>query len=269
MRTFHEWVSQATLLARLRLLETYYSFDPHAYDQLFDEELEKILTRTRDPAHRRVLERMRGFSWLAYIAASVRHADWHDQREVQERSHDIATKLLVGRLFTGFDERISGPMDLRFKTAVANALRNMAERERNQRRLLPTVSIQQEFDPGGVTADELPARWSGQEEDDERLVHDFRRLVRRRLGDLGVAVLDTRLAGEETKSLVGRPEFGSPGKFVVKRVVCQVKELAREYAVMVGNQDLLRRIERARAAEEETMAKRRAAMTARRQAVGA
>jgi hypothetical protein len=54
---------------------------------------------------------MRGFNWRGYIAASVRHAGVRDQREVQERTHDVLVKLLVGRLFTGFDERTSGPMD--------------------------------------------------------------------------------------------------------------------------------------------------------------
>ena len=75
-----------------------------------------------------------------------------------------------------------------------------------------------------------------------------------------------RLAGGETKSLVGNPSLGSPGKWTVKKVVCQVKELAREF--FQGDPDLLRRVERAMAAEEETVAKRRTA-TAARQAVGA
>ncbi len=101
------------------------------------------------------------------------------------------------------------------------------------------------------------------------MIHDFRRLVRKRLGDLGVAVLNARLAGEETKSLVGRAERGSPGKFVVKRVVCQIKELVREYARSLGDSELLRRIERAMASEEETVAKRQATTAARRQRVGA
>ena len=46
----------------------------------------------------------------------------------------------------------------------------------------------------------------------KKVIHDFRRLVRRRLGELGVAVLNVRLAGGEMKSLVGRPDIGSPGK---------------------------------------------------------
>jgi hypothetical protein len=92
-------------------------------------------------------------------------------------------------------------------------------------------------------------------------------LVRRRLGEIGTAVLDVRLAGGETKSLVGRPSLGSPGKWVVKRVVQEIKQLAREYAASLDDPGFLRDVERAMGREEETVAKRRTA-TARR-AVGA
>ena len=94
------------------------------------------------------------------------------------------------------------------------------------------------------------------------------RLVKKRLGELGVAVLDVRLGGDETKSLVGSPSLGSPGKWTVKRVVWQVKQLAREYAASLGDSEMLRRIEKAMASEEETVAKRRATTMAK-QAVGA
>ncbi len=255
MLTFWQWLSQLRLLD-----ETYYGLDPEQYDALFDKELEKVITRTSNTAHRQILERMRGFSWMGYIAVAVRHAGFRDQREVQERTHDIAVKLLMGRLFTGFDERVSGPMDLRFRTSVTNAVRNMVEKERNRRRLLPTVAA----------AADLPAR-SGTGDDDmegEKVVRDFRRLVHRRLGDIGLAVLDVRLGGGETKSLVGSPALGSPGKWIVKKVVCQIKMLAKEYARSLGDSEFLRRIEKAMAVEGETVEKRRTA-TAARQAVGA
>jgi len=253
METFWQW------LARIRLLgETYYGLDPAEYNALFDQELEKVVQRTRDPAHRQALERMRGFGWMGYIAAAVRNAGFHDQREIQERAHDVAVKLLVGGLFRDYDERRHGPMDLRFKRSVGNAIRNMVELERNRRRLLPTVPLDQEAEPGSMTSSD-----SG-----EKVVNNFRRLVKRRLGQLGVAVLDVRLAGGETKSLVGCPALGSPGKWGVKRAVQQIKQLAREYAASLGDSELLRRIEKAMASEEETIAKRRTA-TAARQAVGA
>ena len=75
------------------------------------------------------------------------------------------------------------------------------------------------------------------------------------------------MAGGETKSLVGLASLGSPGKWIVKRTVQQIKELAREYAVSLGDPELLRRIEKAMASEEATVAKRLRTVKAR-QAVG-
>jgi hypothetical protein len=205
---------------------------------------------------------MRGFNWMGYVAAAVRNAGFRDQREVQERSHDVAAKLLTGTLFRGFDERRHGAMDLRFKRSVGNAVRNMAELGRNRKRLLPTVPIRQEFEPGGITADDLPDRSPAQDHD-ERLIQGFRQLVRKRLGGLGVAVLQVRLDGGEVKSLVGCKALGSPGKWKIKQIVQEIKQLAREYAASLGDPELLRRIERAMEAEEETIAKRRASLRAR------
>lgn len=53
MQTFYEW------LACLRLDETYYGLDPAEYNRFFDAELEKVIAKTRDPAHREALEKMR------------------------------------------------------------------------------------------------------------------------------------------------------------------------------------------------------------------
>jgi len=259
METFYEWLPRANLLARLRLLETYYTFDSAQYDRLFDEELQKVLARTTDPTHRQALERMRGFRWMSYVAVAIKRAGFHDEREIHERSHDIAVKLLTSTLFRGFDETRSGPFDLRFRASLRNALLNMIERERNRRRLLPTVPIGRDSEPG---------RWAATEDEDQKIIKDFRDLVRRRLGDLALAVLDVRLAGGETKSVIGRPEFGSPDKNVIKRVVCQIKRLAREYAQRLGDSGFLRDIERATGREAATVGKRRAAMAASRQRVG-
>ena len=122
MQTFWQWLSQLRLCP---LDETYFTFDPAEYNELFDKELEKVIARTSNAKHRQALESMRGFNWMGYVAASVRNSGFRDQREAQERSHDLAVKLLMGKLFSGFDERTSGPMDLRFKRSVGNAVRNL------------------------------------------------------------------------------------------------------------------------------------------------
>ena len=111
-------------------------------------------------------------------------------------------KLLTGKLFRGYDPRIHGPMELRFRRSVGNAIRNLVAKEKTRRRYLPSVPIAQEFVPGSVTPDDLPAKSA--QDDDSKVIENFRELVRRRLGGLGLAVLDARLGGEEMKSLVIR-----------------------------------------------------------------
>jgi hypothetical protein len=256
MQTFYEWLSQLNLLRRLN--ETYYSFNAAEYNNLFRQELQHVIAKTTDPAHRQIMEKMIGFDWLAYIASAVRHAGYWDQRENAERTHDVVVKLLTGKLFRGFDERTSGPMDLRFKRSVSNAIRNIVEKEKNRKRFLPSISIGQEFTLGGVRADDIAAR-SVPQQDDE-VIRNFRELVRRRLGEMAVAVFDARMGGSEMKSLVGSPVVGGAGKFVVKRVVRQVKELAREYADSLGDPGFLRQVERAMGRESETIRKRQAAI---------
>jgi hypothetical protein len=56
--------------------------------------------------------------------------------------------------------------------------------------------------------------------------------------------------------IVGHPD---KDKNVVKRLVRQIKELAREYAVRLG---FMKDVERAMGREETTVGKRRAAMAA-------
>ena len=267
METFSQWLTHTDLLARLCLVETYYSFDSQQYNQLFDDELDKLLSRVSTPDHRAALERMRGFGWVAYIAQCVRHAGYYDQREVQERVHDIVVKLLMGTLFRAFDERTSGPFDLRFKRSVSNAVKNIAEKERNRRRFIPTVPIApvgQELRPGGVT--DLPDRAPAGQEDD-KVIQEFRRLVRTRLGGLGIAVLDARLADMETKGLIGRPDLGHPNAYAIKKTVQAIKSLAQQYAASLGDAAFLRDIERAMGREEQTVSKRRATTAMRQGAI--
>lgn len=250
MDTFIEWLTQ------LRLLETYYGVSNGQYNRLFDDELEKVIQRVQDPAQQAALQRMRNFDWVGYIACCVWNAGYRDERERDEKTHEVVVKLLMGKLFRGFDERLSGPMDLRFRRSVSNSIKNIVEKEKNRRRYIPSVPIGQEFEPGSVAASDLPDRVSyGQ---DEQVIEQFRELVRRQLGDLGLAVLDVRLNGEETKSLVGSPALGSPSKWGIKKVVQEVKGLARHFAGSIGDFGLLRRIDQAMQDEAGTVAKRRA-----------
>ena len=56
-----------------------------------------------------------------------------------------------------------------------------------------------------------------------------------RLGELGIAVLDARLRGQETKSLIGRPDLVLRAVYVIKRVVQEIKALAQQYASGLGD----------------------------------
>ena len=256
MLNFNEWLTNADLITRLRLIETYYTFDAGQYNQVFRDELEKVIQRTSDPVQRKSLERLHDFDWVSYIAGAIRRI-YRDYRQGQEAISDVVSKLLMGKLFRGFSP--SSPTEdagdyllARFKTSIANSIRNMTSKEANRRRYLPTTAIHQGFEPGAIAADDLPAR-SSSAHDDDKVIEDFRELVRTRLGHLAATVFDLRMAGGETKSLIGSPSVGSPGRFVIKRVVQQIKALAREYAERRGDAAFLREIERAMEREEETV----------------
>ncbi len=250
MRTFLEWATLQSIL-----VETYFSFDPKRYDELFDQELEKLIARVRDPARLNPLEAMRGTKWTGYIATALRSSGYREYRAWREAVHEVAVKLLLGKLFTGYDETRHGPMLLHFKQSVWNIIRNLVAKEQTRRRRLPSVPAEQGY--------EVPST----PDQDEQIIHAFRRLVRTRLGDVAFAVLDARLNGEKTESLVGLKELGSPSRNAIGRVVTQVKELAREFAASLGDSELLRQIKKAMAAAEAAVEKRKAMVAARRVAV--
>ena len=103
-------------------------------------------------------------------------------------------------------------MDLRFKRSVANAIKNIVEKEKNRRRFIPALSIGQSFCPGTVTANDLPIQPTAAQ--DEKIIAEFRQLVRDRLGSFALAVFDVRLAGGQTKSLIGSAAIGGRGRIL-------------------------------------------------------
>jgi len=252
MNTFWEW-----LKLQAAVNETYVTFDPKQYDAIFDAELEKLITKVRDPARLRSLQEMRGFKWLGYIATAVRSSGYREYRQWRETVHEVVTKLLLGKLFSGYDETRSGPFLLRFKSSVWNAIRNIVQKDQTRRRRLPSVPAEH--------GEDIPAPSPAQH--DEQIIHDFRQVVRKRLGTLALAVLDTRLDGDATESLVGSPSLGSPSRNAIGRAVVDIKELAREFAVAVGDSELLKKIQQAMAAADASLAKRKATIAARIKAV--
>ena len=244
-------IDSRMMLGFLQWLTLREQFDPAAYDQLFDQQLEALLARMPDGEQRERAATTQGFAWTNYIAACLRNAGFRYQGDLEERIHDVAVKLLVspGGLFRDYDERRHGPLDLRFKRSVGNAIRNIVALERSRRKYIPAVC-------GGTRAEDLPARPEANY--DTTLIERFRQLLAQH-GRLALAVFDTRLNGEQTKDLIGHPQLGNPGKFQIKRAVQQVKAAAREFAEASGDQAFLRQVERLMAAETATIQKRQAA----------
>ena len=226
------------------------NFDPAAYDNLFNQGLDSMLPMLRNTGGHNRLASMR---WTNYIAACLRNAGFRDQGDLEERIHDVVVKLLVspGGLFRGYDAGRHGPLDLRFKRSVSNAVKNMVAKETNRRRYLPSISI------GDVAA---PSKVNH----DPRLIDRFRTMLHVRLGDLAVAIFDARMDGRQTKDLVGLPELGRPGRWAVKRVVQQIKALAHDYAHTLDDPDFLWRVERLMDTEAATIAQRLAATAHRK-----
>ncbi|WP_166820075.1 hypothetical protein [Thalassoroseus pseudoceratinae] len=253
MHTFFEHVRIVRLAEQLYLLgENVYDLDFDAYDQLFATELKRLAMQVRHPATRAQLEDMaEKFKFSRYIATSVRRAGFSDEQEVNQITHDIASTLLLGKLFEFDPAEI--PFAARFKTSVANAIRNVVAKQRNQRRLIPSVPISDE--PGiGIPSSELAGRnLAGA---DEGLIDDFGDLVHQRLGALGSAVLRAKLDGDEVKGLVGAVELDDPSSYRIKQVVIAIKQLAKEFARQRGDEDFEQRIERAMDAERRTVEKR-------------
>ena len=179
------------------------NFDPAAYDDLFNRELDAVLPTLRNAEDRKRLASMRG-GWTNYIAACLRNAGFREQGDLEERIHDVVVKLLVspGGLFRGYDESRHGPLDLRFKRSVANAVKNVVEKEKNRRRFLPSRSafMRTLFPP------------APNKDHDGTIIDRFRKLLQTRLGDLAVAIFNARLEGRQMKDLVGLPELDRPSR---------------------------------------------------------
>ncbi|WP_417737030.1 hypothetical protein [Rosistilla oblonga] len=250
MRTFIYHLRLIELLRPLR--ENFYDLNHAAYDQLFATELKRLSLQAKDPKAKGHLEDMANdFKFTAYVASSVRQSGVQDEQERNQRTHDVISKLLLGKLFDFDPDAI--PFIARFKTSVANAIRNQSAKQSNRTRLLPSIPILNE--PGvGISPDEIAGREL--QLIDDGLIGEFRALVNSRLGALGTAVLDLRLNGGETKSLIGSDEHGQPTSYRIKQVVLGIKQIAHEFAQERGDDEFLRQVTRAMDSEQTTMKKR-------------
>ena len=237
--SFNKWLD-ADAKALLRLLEVSSEFPKMQVNDLFDQQINRLLHRVNEPEQRQQLQKARHLDWTGYIAKSLRNADI-PHHDIDSAVQDIVIRLLVkpGMLFRGWQGQ---PILARFKVAVRNAVLNRLEKHQRRRRWFPHVS------PEDV---EVAMHATGDEETVER----FRRKVEKELGRVALAVLDIRLDGGDTKSLVGNPDVASPTSYQVKRAVQDIKRMAYEF----GDEQFQAMVQRAMDAEQETLARRFAA----------
>ena len=131
------------------------------------------------------------------------------------------------------------------------SIRNLAAKDRHRRKWFqasdPTVMAGQYASRGA---------YSG-------LLDDFRKVVEEKLGSLALAILDTKLEGEDAKSLVGNASVGSPSIYNIKQSMRALKRLAQEFAVKTGNTEFINLLDRAKASEMATVNKRKATVAAK------
>jgi hypothetical protein len=247
---FISWFCRRDVATLLGLLEHAEYFDPQAYNSVFEGELEKLLHRLPDVGARQGAMAMGSFDWGGYLVRSLAGAGFRDDDALQEAFHSIVIKLLVqpGRLFAGWEPQRHGPLEKRFRRSVWNAIRNLAEKSRNRRKWMVAA------DPAAM-AERVPGRQPYSD-----LIDQFRQMVSQRLGRVALAILDTKLAGEQVKNLVGRAEFGTPSAFSLKRETRAIKELARQFARQTGDLTFGNMVSRALEREAATAEKRRRSM---------
>ena len=212
------------------LVEVSELFPRHQINQLFIKEIDKLIRqRPNDPED---LRELRAMDLVGYIDAAVRRSGFQDH-DRDELVQEIVTKLLMGGFLRGWT---GGPIVARFKASVRNHIATLAVRRSRYRR----------------RSAELPADVPARKQDIDDLVHEFRAWLRLRYGVTAQQVFDHRLAGGDSKELIGIP--GIETSYKLKKIVQQIKEAAREY----GSKDpeFLSMVERAFAQESETMARR-------------
>ena len=217
-------------LSTADLVEVSELFPKQKINDLFIKEIDQLIRqRPNDPED---LRELRAMDLVSYIDAALRRSGFQDH-DRDELVNEIVTKLLMGRFFRGWH---GGSIVARFKASVRNHIATLAVRTSRYRRRSGDLPV------------DVPAR----KQDIDDLVHEFRAWLRLRYGVTAQQVFDHRLAGGDSKELIGIP--GIETSYKLKKIVQQIKEAAREY----GSRDpeFLSMVERAFAQESETMARR-------------
>ena len=204
------------------------NFDPNT---LFTAEAERLLSTLKQPANRQDAEKIRTFDWVGFIVAALREAGFKGQ-EINAKAHEIIVGL--GTLFHDYDEGEDGPLLDHFKGSVAKAVKKLVAKAYRRR--------------SSTLKNTFPLAFISLSEKDQRAIEEFRKVVHKRLGTLGVAVFDAQIGGEKITSLVGAVDLGNPTANLLKQTVRRLRQFAVEYGQAVGDPEFLRRAKEATAA---------------------
>ncbi len=235
-----------------------------SYESAFQQELQKLIQRTKDPDLRQAFQDMQSCPvkdqrgqcrrWTDYILGSlIRWAGGNRNIDLEDALQMIAFHMLssVGergqRRKSLFDFDESRPFDLRqgnplqalFKIYLANDLRSIFGQKIKRIRTIdrPKGTISIGGDPNTISPDEIPGRAT---ENDE-LIQDIKELLRRRsTPDLDlVALFKSIQAGEGTR--FQRQHFGHRNADLGRKIIVTT---IRQYAHRTENYALLRLLHR-------------------------
>lgn len=241
-----------------------------SYERGLHDGLNGLIARTRDPALRGTLERMRQCpvrdqgggcrSFIDYVTATlIRNrcglADPEESLAAIYRQLMAPTNLQGqprATLFGDFDETKpfgpgSNPVEARFKTSVGNAVRNLCQTDRRiarQGNLSIVPAGRKEKTPSdAIAADEIPERGHGG--DERELVSDIVELLRLRQREQpGIPLVDlfqSILAGDTVPAQ--KAKFGGRAVDVGRKIIVQTVE---DYARSTENFGLMRLLDRIR-----------------------
>lgn len=238
-----------------------------SYERGLQQGLSDLITRTKDPGLKSTFERMkqcpvkdqtgacRGF--MDYISGALlkNRCGLADPEESLSQIYRqlMSPTNLQGQpratLFSNFDETkplgAGNPLEARFKTSVANAVRNLCQtdRQQSQRGNLSIVSGRdKERAPSTVSADEIPARNYGNERE---LMDGIRELLvasqRENPGIPLVDLFNSILAGENVTAQKAR--FGFRRVELGRKLII---DYVRRFAETTENWALLRLLDKIR-----------------------
>ena len=228
-----------------------------SYEKAFQQGLEGLIQRTRDPALRQALEAMRTFRFCNYILGALIRNGIPEKYDTEDSLQRIVFRMLspVGErglpketLFDldqgrQYDTQRGNPLEARFKTFLAHELRNIGMNripalKRTQRP--GSLSIGYGRDQGMMSPDEIPGRPGDHEQE---MMADITALLQQHsTPDMPlVSLFQSILRGEGTK--IQRARFGHERTDAGRKIIVQI---IQQYAYRTQNWHLLQLLDRFR-----------------------